>query len=875
VAIWERERRHQGPDQEEEPLLRRGPSPGKRSLTHRFIGADWNDSAGEAPADVGMAPASHVRAQVEATTGGDLSAARVHTGAESQAEASALRARAFTVGSDIHFAAGQYQPGTPAGDALIAHELVHTLQQGGGEPTAQLKASDVSQEGDAAEVEADRIAHAAVSGAATRMAPVARAAPIARTPETLSGNPAELTDASGTATTSHRAVTLGDSVNPPAAATAAGAETRTANVRPIATETSPLHLEPPSTPAATSVFEEQAAPSSPPPTGFSSVTGFSGTMAAPMVEQVATNNLYIGGGPTADDVQQGGIGDCAFQSLLMSLVARDPGKITSMMVPDGRGGATVTFWRAEAHSPSLWERVFGGAPARDWIQVAVTVNDQLAVNVSDNRVHGAQIRCAPAPRAVDYWAKVVATNLELHRKDFFDLGRWAPILEKAYARFAQAHGNYGGAAAGNTIAPSGYTAINGAIQDSIMPVFYGPLTADPAHAPTYNPTTFTPGTSTIVADNAAAMEQLILLQGRGTGAAAGDRDAPIVTAAAQGDAMIGRLQALIPPAQADPDYIANVDVTRKGLVTAVATSITAWNALPPDPAAPAAQPKAVARVAIGTACAQAVRPGVDESAGEQQILNDYFRAWGATIQFPQGDSTVPAPSVAGMGSMNHNLRLFNHPQVEIHLDGHSSSEGTDEVNQRLSQERVDNVETAITSPGAIAPHTITKTAHGENGATGDAAWRKVQFTFTPTGHHTNSLLDTARSRPVQDMANMMLDLRNLGTDSSPGQRGIYADHGYSVVAVNIVSTTGVAVPLSSVPASSRAALYPLVDPNVSTVTLRNPHHGNEPDRLDSRTPNRAGDGAPSGPSADGTFTISLYDFFRSFTSVQSGVFPRT
>ena len=869
MAIWERERRQQGVDQEEEPLLRRGPSPGKRSLTHRFIGAPWNNE------ESGAAPDPRVRAQVEATTGGDLSAARIHTGAESQSEASALRAKAFTVGSDIHFAAGQYQPGTAAGDALLAHELVHTLQQGGRPAGAQLKASDVSQESDPAEREADRIADAAVSGAGARIAPVERAAPIARTPESLSGNPAERTDASGTATTSHRSVTVGDSANPPAAAGAAGTETRPANVRPVATETAPLHLEPPATPAPTAVFEEEAAPSSPPPSGFTSVTGFSGTMAAPMVEQVATNGIYIGGGPTADDVQQAGIGDCAFQSLLMSIVARDPGKITSMMAPDGRGGATVTFWRAQPHSPSIWERVFGGAPPRDWIQVAVTVNDQLAVNVSNNRVHGAQLRCAPAPKAVDYWSKVVTPNLEIHRKDTFEVARWSPLLEKAYARFAQTHGNYGGAAPGNTIKPSGYDAINGAIQHSIMPVFYGPLTDDPNHAPTYRETRFTPGTSTIVADNAQAMEQLVLLQGRGSGAAAGDRDAPIVTAAAQGDAMIGRLQALIPPAQADPDYIANVDATRKALVTAVLTSITTWAPMPADPAPPAAQPKAAARVAIGTACAQAVRPGVDESAGEQQILNDYFRAWGASIQFPQGDSAVPAASATGMRNMSHNLRLFNHPQVEIHLDGHSSSEGPDAVNQRLSQERVDNVETEITRHGAIAPHTVTKTAHGEAGATRDAGWRKVDFTFNPTGHRQNSLLDTRRSRPVQDMANMMLDLRNLGTDSSPGQRGIYADHGYSVVAVNIVTTSGVTVPLSSVPAASRGSLYPLVDPNVSTVTLRNPHRGNEPDRLDNRTPNRPGDGPPSGAAADGTFTISLYDFFRSFTSVQSGVFPRT
>jgi outer membrane protein OmpA-like peptidoglycan-associated protein len=874
VAIWERERRHQGVDQEEEPLLRRGPSPGKRSLTHRFIGADWNDGAGEAPAESGMAPASHVRSQVEATTGGDLSGARVHTGAESQSEASALRAKAFTVGSDIHFAAGQYQPGTPAGDALIAHELVHTLQQGGAEPTAQLKASDVSQEGDAAEREADRIAGAAVTGASVRMAPVERAAGIARTPESLSGNPAELTDASGTATTSHRSVTLGDSVNPPAAATAAGAETRTANVRPIATETAPLHLEPPSTPAATSVFEEQAAPSSPPPTGFSSVTGFSGTMAAPMVEQVATNNLYIGGGPTADDVQQGGIGDCAFQSLLMSLVARDPGKITTMMAGDGRGGATVTFWRAQAHSPSMWERVFGGAPARDWIQVAVTVNDQLAVNVSDNRVHGAQIRCAPAPRAVDYWAKVVATNLELHRKDTFDLGRWAPLLEKAYARFAQAHGQYGGAHASNASGgtTSGYKTIEGGFALEALYPFYGAAMDDPKAGASWHNTSY-PTTGSLVAANANVMDKLILLQGRGSEAKAGDTDSPILTVGTSEDGYIQRLQQLIPVAQTDPDW-AKVEAPRQVLVATVLANITTWTALPADPPAPAAQPKAIARTAIGTSCGVAVRPGIDESQGEKDRLAG-MRSWAAPIQFAQGEVAVPAASATGMKNMHSWMKAYQSPPVAIQLDGHSSSEGSDEVNMRVSQQRVDNVETEITKHGPTPPHTIAKTAHGEEGATRDPSWRKVVLTLTPTGHKTNGLLDPARSRPIQDAVQLMINLRNMGTDNSPGQRNIYGGHAYSVVSVNIVSTTGVNVPLNAVPAANRAALYPLVDPDKSTVQLRNPHHGNEPDRLDSRTPNRAGDGAPSGPSADGTFTISLYDFFRSFTSVQSGVFPRT
>src|SRR5579885_3227952 len=39
-----------------------------------------------------------------------------------------LQARAVTRGQDIFFHPGQYQPGTPRGRALIAHELAHTLQ---------------------------------------------------------------------------------------------------------------------------------------------------------------------------------------------------------------------------------------------------------------------------------------------------------------------------------------------------------------------------------------------------------------------------------------------------------------------------------------------------------------------------------------------------------------------------------------------------------------------------------------------------------------------------------------------------------------------------------------------------------------------------
>ena len=46
--------------------------------------------------------------------------------------ANRIQARAFTSGSDVYFAQGQYRPGTEHGDHLLAHELAHVAQQSGG-----------------------------------------------------------------------------------------------------------------------------------------------------------------------------------------------------------------------------------------------------------------------------------------------------------------------------------------------------------------------------------------------------------------------------------------------------------------------------------------------------------------------------------------------------------------------------------------------------------------------------------------------------------------------------------------------------------------------------------------------------------------------
>lgn len=116
----------------------------------------------EAGASVGVPLPAALQQRFGAGLGVDLSGVRVHTGAASMRAAEAVAAKAYTTGQDIHFAAGQYEPTTAAGQHLLAHEVVHTVQQGG-RPVMQTQL-EVSQPGDAFELEAERVAAAVLAG---------------------------------------------------------------------------------------------------------------------------------------------------------------------------------------------------------------------------------------------------------------------------------------------------------------------------------------------------------------------------------------------------------------------------------------------------------------------------------------------------------------------------------------------------------------------------------------------------------------------------------------------------------------------------------------------------------------------------------------
>lgn len=122
-----------------------------RKVAQRTLGGDTRLQSAAQP---GVAPrrdadADRVRTQLgsgrplDAPTRGAMEGAfntsfadiRVHSDESAAQLAVGLRARAFTVGTDIGFGARQYQPGTADGLRLVAHELSHAVQQRNAAPS--------------------------------------------------------------------------------------------------------------------------------------------------------------------------------------------------------------------------------------------------------------------------------------------------------------------------------------------------------------------------------------------------------------------------------------------------------------------------------------------------------------------------------------------------------------------------------------------------------------------------------------------------------------------------------------------------------------------------------------------------------------------
>lgn len=103
------------------------------------------------------------RSSMESKFGQDLGNVRIHTDSRAAESARAVNAHAYTVGQNIVFDHGKYDPVSAGGRHLLAHELTHTVQQAGLQrsPAVPLQ---VSPEYSSLEIEADRVANAVSSG---------------------------------------------------------------------------------------------------------------------------------------------------------------------------------------------------------------------------------------------------------------------------------------------------------------------------------------------------------------------------------------------------------------------------------------------------------------------------------------------------------------------------------------------------------------------------------------------------------------------------------------------------------------------------------------------------------------------------------------
>ncbi len=114
------------------PLVQRKSTGGESSLASKALTKQIHGSKGN-----GHNMDQGTQNLMESRFGVDFSNVRIHTGQKAIQMSRDLNAKAFTVGNDIYFNEGKYNPTSTSGKHLLAHELTHTIQQSKGGDTIQ------------------------------------------------------------------------------------------------------------------------------------------------------------------------------------------------------------------------------------------------------------------------------------------------------------------------------------------------------------------------------------------------------------------------------------------------------------------------------------------------------------------------------------------------------------------------------------------------------------------------------------------------------------------------------------------------------------------------------------------------------------------
>lgn len=330
------------------------------------------------------------------------------------------------------------------------------------------------------------------------------AVPRAPAARSSGADPSAVTDGNGNASI-HAPLDVGDAVNPDRSQPGEGRDEFEVHI---------LHdpanrLEMSGCPDEAALFERRPSTGQSADPAWSFVNRQQGTLERPFrIVYPVEDALYIGGAPQADDIQQGGLADCYFLASVASIAARDPGQIQSMISLRG-GQASVRLHRFDS-------------TANAWVPCTIGVTNELA-QYSDGAGNpqglvGARFRIGEQAQHSAWSAMVNGTTLSVNEDAYVEVAAWAPILEKAFAAYAQTWGQYGGFqpteanaatdAAGNT--RSGYEVINGGVSDYSYPIIYGgDVVASGDTAINY-----TPGADLVMA-NLPAIQNLLRVNGEG------------------------------------------------------------------------------------------------------------------------------------------------------------------------------------------------------------------------------------------------------------------------------------------------------------------------------------------------------------------------
>jgi hypothetical protein len=97
-------------------------------ITRRYLGMGRDLLSDKNPEKLD----SGTRDRLSRLLGVDPGDVNIHVGELAQEASDSLGARAFTLGTrDVFFGRGQYNPASPSGQALLAHELTHVYEESG------------------------------------------------------------------------------------------------------------------------------------------------------------------------------------------------------------------------------------------------------------------------------------------------------------------------------------------------------------------------------------------------------------------------------------------------------------------------------------------------------------------------------------------------------------------------------------------------------------------------------------------------------------------------------------------------------------------------------------------------------------------------